>query len=102
MRMKTTVSLHEFRDAFRSMGRGNQFTYEGLEVIFDYLESMEEDTGEEMELDVIAICCDFTESTPEEIMAEHDLDEDEDILEALSHHTTVLGETDSTIVYVNF
>ena len=100
--MKTTVSIHDFRDAFRSMGRGEQFTYEGLEILFDYLESMEQDSGEEMELDVIAICCDFTESTPEEIMAEYDLDEDEDVAEFLAMNTTVLGETDSTIVFANF
>ena len=29
--------------------------------MFGYLEDYEASTGEEMELDVIAICCDFTE-----------------------------------------
>ena len=96
--MKTTVSLYDFRDAFHRMGRGDQFTYEGLEVIYDYLESIDE----EMELDVIAICCDFQESTPEEVMGEYDLDEDEDVMEFLSMNTSVLGETDSTIVFANF
>lgn len=96
--MKTTVSVYDFRDAFHKMGRGNQFTYEGLEIIYDYLESIDE----EMELDVIAICCDFQESTPEEVMAEYDLDEDEDVSEFLAMNTTVLGETDSTIVFANF
>ncbi len=101
--MKTTVSIHDFRDAFRAMGRGEQFTYEGLELLFEYLEECEAGSGEEMELDVIAICCDFTESTPEEIMGEYDLDEDEDVLEFLNMNTTVVGETDNnTIVYSNF
>jgi len=96
--MKTTVSVYDFRDAFHKMGRGNQFTYEGLEIIYDYLESIDE----EMELDVIAICCDFQESTPEEVMSEYGLDEDEDVSEFLAMNTTVLGETDSTIVFANF
>jgi len=30
--MKTTVNVHTFREAFKRMGRGDQFTYEGLEV----------------------------------------------------------------------
>lgn len=58
--MKTTVSLYEFREAFRKI-RPNNFSYEGLEALFDFLEQLEEDTGQEMELDVIAICCDFSE-----------------------------------------
>lgn len=101
--MKTTVSIHDFRDAFQSMGRGSQFTYEGLELLFEYLEEMEQGSGEEMELDVIAICCDFAESTPEEIMSEYDLEEDEDVAEFLAMNTTLVGETDEgTYVYVQF
>lgn len=29
--------------------------------MFDYLEEYEKDTGEEIELDVVALCCDFAE-----------------------------------------
>ena len=39
--MKTTVNIHTFREEFNRMGRGNQFTYDGLEVLFDYLEELE-------------------------------------------------------------
>jgi hypothetical protein len=39
------------------MDRGNQFSYEGLELIYDHLEEWYPD----MELDVIAICCDFSQ-----------------------------------------
>jgi predicted ArsR family transcriptional regulator len=72
--MKTTVSLYNFREAFRTMGRAEQFSYEGLEVLFDYLEQYEEDTGEELELDVIALCCDFYEDTVEAIAANYSID----------------------------
>lgn len=58
--MKQTVELHDFRDAFRSI-RPDNFSYEGLAVLFDYLEELGDDIGEEIELDVIAICCDFSE-----------------------------------------
>jgi len=43
------------------MGRENQFSYDGLGALFNHLEEMERDIGEEMELDVIGICCDFSE-----------------------------------------
>ena len=48
-------------DAFQNMNREDNFTYTGLSALFDYLEECEDSTGEELELDVIALCCDFTE-----------------------------------------
>lgn len=59
--MKTTVTEHSFRQAFYDMNRGDTFSYEGLAALFEWLNQYEEDTGEEMELDVIALCCDFRE-----------------------------------------
>jgi hypothetical protein len=59
--MKTTVNVYAFRDAFKRMNRENQFSYEGLGILFDFLEDCERDCGEEYELDVIALCCDFAE-----------------------------------------
>ena len=68
--MKQTINFYDFQRAFTvydfqrasvDCGRGNQFTYEGLQALFNMLEEYEEDTGEELELDVIALCCDFTE-----------------------------------------
>ena len=79
--MKETVTLSTFRDAFRAI-RPNNFSYEGLEVLFDYLTEYEASSGEEMELDVIAICCDYTESTLAELEAEFNR-EFEDLQEAI-------------------
>ena len=60
--MKQTINVFQFRDAFlQSDTYKNNFSYEGLAVLFDYLEELEDSTGEEMELDVVAICCDFQE-----------------------------------------
>jgi hypothetical protein len=58
--MITTVNLYDFREAFRTH-YANNFSYDGLAALFDYLEQLEEDLGEPMELDVIALCCDYTE-----------------------------------------
>lgn len=109
--MKRTINVYEFRDAFRDMERGNSFSYEGYQVLFDFLESYEDDTGQEIELDVIALCCEFNEDTPEEIAVNYDIDisecdDDEEIketvLEYLNDNTMVCGDTDTTIVYQAF
>ena len=100
--MKQTIDLYAFRNAFYKMGRKDQFSYDGLEILFDYLEEVEQDTGEEMELDVIALCCDYAESTIDDLISEYDIDisdcdpdddeaVEETVLEYMNDHTTVCG-----------
>ena len=74
--MKTTVSVYDFRDAFLKL-RPDNFTYEGLTALYDYLESFEADTGEELELDGIAICCDFAQDTWQDIAQSYSIEIDE-------------------------
>ena len=59
--MHITVTSAMFSDAFRHMGRENQFSREALEALFEYIENYEEDTGIRVELDVVGLCCEFTE-----------------------------------------
>ena len=60
--MKQIITESQFINAFKSWDTyKNQFSYEGLKALFEWFEELENDTGEEMELDVIAICCEFTE-----------------------------------------
>lgn len=61
--MKKTLTIYDFREEVAKYGEHykNQFSYEGLEALFNYLEEYEEETGEEVEFDFIAICYDFTE-----------------------------------------
>ena len=56
--MKQTVNFYTFQKAFQDL-RPNSFSYEGLRALFEYIEETEESTGFEVELDVIALCCDF-------------------------------------------
>jgi hypothetical protein len=109
--MKTTVSRYDFERAFVDADRKENFSYEGLGLLFDYFESYEEETGQEIELDVIAICCDYNEDTPESIANNYwsvdDLTEDPDQLrdevrDYLDANTTIIGETATGFVYVAF
>jgi len=109
--MKTTVSLYDFRDAFREYDRANSFSYDGFRVLFEYLEEYEDSTGSEVELDVIALCCEFNEATPDEIARDYgyDLEGDDDdekrenLIDWLNDRTMVCGVTDDgSIVYQAF
>lgn len=64
--MKRTVNFEDFRDAFEKSDRKENFSYEGLHALFEYIQQTEEDTGEEIEMDIIAICCDWMEYENEE------------------------------------
>ena len=107
--MHQTIDFNDFKTAFLSI-RPDNFSPDGLWLLFGYLEQLEQDTGAEMELDVIAICCDYTEATFEEITADHDVDlsetEEDDIPEAIAdflfENTQVVGQTDNGFVYANF
>jgi len=102
--MKQSVNFSAFVDAFRAYDRYDQFGYQALRVIFDYLEQYEQDCNEELELDVIAICCDYSTDHYKDIAdnykidlseAEGDEDAEKDIvLDYLNDNTMVLGETD--------
>jgi len=60
--MIETVTRNDFIEWFRkSELRKNQFTYEGLNALFDHLEEYEEGTGEQIKFDPIDLCCEFTE-----------------------------------------
>ena len=107
--MKQTVNFCDFTDAFHRCNRYDQFGYAALQILFDYLEQYEQDTGEELELDVIALCCDYSVDTVTNVAAQYDIDlsdceTDDERLEAvtdyLTNNTSVCGVTDNgTIVY---
>jgi len=42
--MIQTITSHDFQDAFRKI-RPDNFSYDGLKALFDYLEELEENTG---------------------------------------------------------
>ena len=106
----TIENASQFRDQFHRIGRGGQFSYEALGLLFDYFEEVAPDLA----LDVIAVCCEYVEQDPLNIAEDYSIDisefEPEDdvqievaVLEYLHNHTSVVGVTDSgSIVYAQF
>lgn len=98
--MKETVNFSRFENGFKmSDERREQFTWKGLRALFDYLEQYEEETGEEIELDVVALCCEYTEySSMEDIKKDYPEIKD---LDDLRDQTTVI-EFDGGIIIQPF
>lgn len=102
------VSLSQFCDSFGI--RDNNFSYEGKCVLFEWLDSREENT----ELDIISLCCDYQESDYETIIDDYGIDigdlsvEDDErevykiIKKYLEHNTIVVGEVAGGFVFASF
>lgn len=61
MLVTTIDNGYQLEQLFREYGRANHFSYEGFNALYDYLYDFSEDIGEDFKIDVIALCCDFTE-----------------------------------------
>ena len=110
MLVTTIDNAYQLEQLFRECGREHHFSYEGFNALYDYLEEFSECTGEDFKIDVIALCCDFTEyesweeiyniysysynnesKTFEELEEEGELD---DFKEWVQDRTTVIECTD--------
>jgi len=58
--MKNTITEQEFINDMENI-RPENFTTSGLRTLFNYFEQLEQDIGEQIEFDPIAICCEFAE-----------------------------------------
>lgn len=99
--MVKTINLYDSERAFVDMNRANNFSYEGKKALFEYLEGLEDEMGKPVELDVIALCCEYTEY---ESLAEFqkDYSKDYESIEDIEDETTVirLGEIDGKEAFI--
>ena len=103
-------SVYMFEAAFKEAGRGDNFTRTGIKALFDYLDDAYND--EPYELDVVGLCCDYTEDTYQSIAEDYSIDlseaEDEDeakqiVIDYLQDNTSYVGEgEDDNLVYAVF
>jgi len=94
--MKQTINFHQFQDSFSI--RPNSFSYEGLKALYDYLVEYEEATGEDLELDPIAFCCEFTEFENLEDFQDQYSDDYESIEEIEDQTTVIRTDGDGFII----
>jgi hypothetical protein len=70
----TEITKSSFIDAFKQSSRKDQFSYDALGIIFEYLDEYSQDSGENVELDIVAICCDWAEMTWKDVAMSYDVD----------------------------
>lgn len=111
--MKQTINYaSQFRAEFDRADRRTTFSYDGLGLLFDFLEECDPD----YELDVIQLCCEYNEDSAADIARNYSIDlndadpEDDDydtqcsqiVREYLEHNTIVVGETSTGFIYAIF
>ena len=97
--MKIEVNFSRFCDEFQRAGRADQFSYEAKKALFEYLDD------EDVELGVIALCCEFTESAADEVRDEHGLDSDmteQDVFDWLCDQTLAIAPENGSFLYRAF
>jgi hypothetical protein len=117
MAIVQTVNFSIFCGMFFRMGRQDQFSYAAKQALFEYLDNLSEDTGEDFQMDVVGICCEYSEDTAEDInenyslLIEKEEDEDdeefqermnEEVNSFLENHTTVITNDNGTFIYAQF
>ena len=111
MAIVATVYKSEFMDRLTA-DKHASWSREGAEALFEYLDELSRDLGEPIEFDLVALRCDYSEGTVDEIIDYHSLDvsdaegdEDEKtdlVRDFLESHTTIVGETSNGFVYAVF
>lgn len=69
-----SIDFNGFKEAFSKAGRSEQFSAEGLKLLYDYLEDLSNDSGQDLELDVVGLCCQYAEYTLDEFLDDYSID----------------------------
>jgi len=89
--MIKTITEFDFIKSFDDCNRSDNFSVAGRRALFEMLEELSPD----MELDPIAVCCDFSEykdleELKQDYAYDEDLEEDDEILDYYRDQTLVL------------
>ena len=87
--MYKTITENDFVKEFENMDRKDNFSYNGLKALYKHLEDYEEYTGEKVKLDIIALCCDYSEYKNFKEFKTQDYTDIED-MDELRNKTTVI------------
>jgi len=107
--MKQNITFCNFCDAFPE-SRETNFSYEGKKALFEYLENYEEDTDTQIDLDIIALCCEYCEyNDVDDYLSNYDSDidkeeytDEEDSLDTEEYHQAVLNEIEQKTQLIKF
>lgn len=104
--MKKTINYYDFNREFGLYDQTkNSFSNNGKKALFNYLEEYEESTGKEIELDVIALNCNYTEySSIDELFVDYGYllyEEEEESEEEKNKRFLEVIENNTVLIRVN-
>ena len=102
MAIVDTITLSNFRDYFNKSDQyNNVFSYKGLECLYNYLWDLSEDVGENIEMDYVAFCCEYTEyNNIKEFQADYGTDYK--TIEDIEEQTTIIRIDNQSFIIQQF
>ena len=106
-----TFNENDFINEFTAYNRMDNFSYKGLRVMFDALNELAQDCEMNIEMDVIGLCCEYSELSIDDVINDYDIDLDDEsfddktdlVIDYLHDHTMVLGNYEiNGVEYVLF
>ena len=105
-----TFNENDFINEFKAYNRQDNFSLNGLRILFESLEQTANDCGINIEMDVIALCCEYSEDSIADIINNYDIDmtdcdSDDEKIETVEYYlqdnTFVCGqyEDDNGVTY---
>mgnify|MGYP006433560807 FL=1 len=98
--MYIRVTEYSFRDTFLTSAYSENFSYGGLTALYDYFSELEDELGEPIEFDLVAIAGEYSELTIEELRDNYSIDKDIDVIEYLQERTQVIEIENSDRVII--
>jgi len=103
--MKRSIDYYDFVDEFNRYDRSTNFSRDGLNALFNYMEEV----NSEYDLDVIALCCDFSQCSLREFADAFGLEcQDNDLIDTVIKHIENNGfwyqllHDDQEVIFENF
>ena len=98
--MKTTLTTEQaINTLLQDQYAG--WTYDEAEALISYYEEFEEDTGEQIEFDSVAVRCEWSSETKEEICENYGIDP-LDLISQLKMNTSYIELPSGKILYINW
>ena len=69
-----TFNENDFINEFEAYNRMDNFSYKGLRILFESLEQLATDCEINIEIDVVALCCEYNEDDLQSIINNYDID----------------------------
>ena len=98
--MYTRVTEDSFRNTFLTSDYSENFSYSGLTALYNYFEELEDELGESVEFDLVAIAGEYSELTIDELRDNYSINKNIDVIEYLQKRTQVIEieNSDSVII----